>query len=101
MWHAILGLETYRIAIVMESGYTGAFDLPLSGPAVELGMSDLSDMMEGIINIEYEQRFLSNTPNVCELVHMGTLLAELYYEKSIQALIGPGKLLHFSVIGYI
>ncbi|KAL5020296.1 hypothetical protein ScPMuIL_003188 [Solemya velum] len=99
LWPASLGLETYRIAVVMENGYEGAFDLPLAGPAVQLGMADLKNMMAGVINIEYEQRFLANTPNVCERVHMGTLLAELYYEKNIQALIGPGCSLSVEIAG--
>ncbi|KAL5019926.1 hypothetical protein ScPMuIL_002818 [Solemya velum] len=99
MWHTVGGLDTYTVAIVMESGIGGIFDLPMAGPAVERGMAKLNGMMEEMIKIEYVRKFIANTNRVCERVNIGTLLAELYYKENIQAIIGPGCSVSVEIAG--
>ncbi|KAL5020120.1 hypothetical protein ScPMuIL_003012 [Solemya velum] len=95
----LYALPIYKVALVLEDGIGLSFDLPKSGPAVELGKQILVDAMDGIVDIQFVDSFIKNDPYACKVEDIGAMTAALYYEQKMNGIIGPGCSASVEIIG--
>ncbi|KAL5020199.1 hypothetical protein ScPMuIL_003091 [Solemya velum] len=96
--HSVLN---YKIAIVLEVGTDWPFDIPRTGPAIEMGKDMFRDIVGDRINVTFIEIYKKLSYRTCTTRTFGALAAKLYYEDGVNGFFGPGCSSTAAVVGQI
>ncbi|KAL5019921.1 hypothetical protein ScPMuIL_002813 [Solemya velum] len=71
-------------------GTDWGFDLPKSGPAIEIGKAKFLDILGDRLNITFIDAYKKNNLYECTVQGFGSIAAKLYHEDGVNGFFGPG-----------